>query len=102
MLLNSIEYTQTALDELDKLIGHIYEDSPKRASLYFHRLTKAINNLSASPLIGVMCSKKKIQADCRILIVDNYLVFYYYVPQNQLVKILHIVYGNIEYQKLFD
>lgn len=101
MLLNSIEYTQNALDELDELIGYIYEDSPQRAESYFKRLEKAITNLSTSPLIGVSCPKKKIQADCRILIVDNYLVFYHYASRNQLVKILHIVYGNIQYQKLF-
>ena len=102
MLLTSIEYTQTALDELDGIIEHIYQDSPIRAESYFKRLDKAIDNLSQSPLIGVVCSKKNIQADCRILIVDNYLIFYHYAPQNQLVKILHIVYGNIEYQKLFN
>lgn len=52
MLLNSIEYTQTA--------------------------EKVIDNLSISPLEG------------------------YCAPQNQLVKILHIVDGNIQCQKLFS
>lgn len=99
--MNSIEYTQSALDELDEIIGNIHEDSPQRAEAYFHRLSEAIDNLSFSPLMGVQCSVKKVRADCRILIIDNYLVFYHYAPQNRLVKILHIVYGNIQYQKLF-
>jgi plasmid stabilization system protein ParE len=87
---------------LDEIIENIYKDSPQRAESYFHRLSEAIANLSSSPLMGIQCSAKKVQADCRILIVDNYLVFYHYTAQNQLVKILHIVYGNIQYQKLFN
>lgn len=99
--MNSIEYTQTALDELDDVIEHIYQDSPARAASYFKRLEKAIDNLAHSPLVGVMCSKKNIEADCRVLIIDNYLIFYHYAPKSQLVKILHVVYGSIQYQKLF-
>jgi len=100
--LNKIEYTQDSLDELDELIAHIYQDSPSRAKSYLTRIEKAISNLSIFPNVGVMCSKKHINVDCRILIVDNYLVFYHYAQQYKLVKILHIVYGNIQYQKLFS
>jgi len=99
--LNEIEYTQDSLDELDELIAHIYQDSPSRAKSYLTRIEKAISNLSIFPNVGVMCGKKQIDVDCRILIVDNYLIFYRYLQDKSLVKVLHIVYGNIQYQKLF-
>jgi len=99
--LTTIEYTQTALDEFEALIDHIYQDSPQSARSYFYRLEKAIANLSHTPLIGVVCSKKKIKSDCRILIVDNYLIFYHYNPSISLIKILHLTYGNVNYKKLF-
>lgn len=100
--MNKIEYTRDFLDELDEVIAHIYQDSPSRAKSYLARIEKVISNLSIFPNVGVMCSKKHIDVDCRILIVDNYLIFYHYSPQECLIKILHIVYGNIQYQKLFS
>lgn len=99
--MNTIEYTQTAIDELDELIQNIYDDKPSIAQTYFERLEKAIDNLGHSPLMGIECTKKNIRANCRILIVDNYLVFYSYNSDVNHIKILHIVYGNVNYQRLF-
>lgn len=99
--MNTIEYTQTAIDELDELIQNIYDDKPSVAQTYFERLEKAIDNLAYSPLMGVECTKKNIRVDCRILIVDNYLIFYSYNPSLNHIKILHIVYGNVDYQRFF-
>ena len=100
--MNTIEYTQTAIDELDELIQKIYDDKPSVAQTYFERLEKAIDNLAHSPLMGVECIKKNIRANCRILILDNYLVFYSYNLTANHIKILHIVCGNVHYQRLFD
>lgn len=99
--MNTIEYTQTAIDEFQELIQNIYDDKPSVAQTYFERLEKAIDNLAYSPFMGVECTKKNIRANCRILIVDNYLVFYSYNSDVNSIKILHIVYGNVNYQKLF-
>jgi len=99
--LTTIEYTQTAIDEFDDLIQNIYDDKPTAAQSYFERIEKAIDNLAYSPLLGVECTRKNIKADCRILIVDSCLVFYFYNPQLNHIKILHIVYGNVHYQRLF-
>ena len=97
----TIEYTQSAIDELDELIQTIYDDKPTVAKSYFERLEKAIENLASSPLMGVECARKNIKADCRILIVDNYLIFYTYNANSKHIKILHIAYGNVDYQRFF-
>lgn len=99
--MTTIEYTQTAIDDFGELIQNIYNDKPTAAKAYFERVEKAIENLAFSPLMGVECTKKNIKANCRILIVDNYLVFYTYNSKIRQIKILHIVYGNVEYQKFF-
>lgn len=99
--MTTIEYTQTAIDDFGELIQNIYNDKPTAAKVYFERVEKAIENLAFSPLMGVECTKKNIKANCRILIVDNYLVFYTYNSKIRQIKILHIVYGNVEYQKFF-
>jgi plasmid stabilization system protein ParE len=99
--LTTIEYTQTAIDDFGELIQNIYNDKPTAAKAYFERVEKAIENLAFSPLMGVECSKKNIKANCRVLIVDNYLVFYTYNSKIRQIKILHIVYGNVEYKKFF-
>lgn len=81
----------------------IAKDSPQRASDYVRFLQKEIAILADFPKIGVNCKRKRIRRDCRILIIENYLVFYSVDETAQSVAIGRVLHGSVKYEskKLF-
>ncbi len=49
--------------------------------------------------MGVSCKAKGINKDCRILIFENYLIFYKFGGGNEVI-ILRILYGSRDYRDL--
>jgi plasmid stabilization system protein ParE len=56
-----------------------------------------IEILQHSPLIGVECRHKKINQDCRVFIVDSYLVFYSVVGDEVLIR--RILHSSVDYEE---
>ena len=63
-------------------------------------MRSAIENLIMSPYIGVNCKAKGIDRDCRILIFENYLIFYQIDEDDNEITILRILHGSKKYQDL--
>ena len=76
MLPAKLIYTIKAEDDLDSIFDYIAKDSPENALNYIDKIKSAIEHLATSPFIGVHCRSKGIDRDCRILIFENYLVFF--------------------------
>ncbi|RLC11883.1 MAG: hypothetical protein DRI57_18330 [Deltaproteobacteria bacterium] len=53
-----------------------------------------------SPYMGVSCRAKGIDRDCRILIFENYLIFYEVDEADKEILILRILHGSRKYQEL--
>ncbi len=97
----NIYYSEESLCDLTNIFDFIANDSYAQAIKYIDRLENAISQLKDHPNIGVSCKKKLIRHDCRILIVDSFLVFYKYFETKQKVIIYRILRDKQSYQELF-
>ncbi len=96
-----LTYTCKAEEDLDSIFAYIAENSPANASNYIEKMRSAIENLIISPHMGVSCKAKGINRDCRILIFENYLIFYQVDEDDNEITILRILHGSRKYQNLF-
>ncbi len=94
-------YTSDAENDLDSIFCYIAEKNPTNASDYIERMRSVIKNLSISPYMGVDCKTKGINRDCRILIFENYLIFYQFGEDDDEIEILRILRGSRKYQDAF-
>ena len=71
-----IKYSEQSILDLEAIAEYISKDSVSRALSYAYFLKTKIELLATSPCMGVECKYKKVYQDCRIYIIDSYLVFY--------------------------
>ena len=71
-----IKYSEQSILDLDDIVAYISKDSIDRALSYVDFLKIKIELLASSPYIGVECKYKEVHKDCRVYIIDSYLVFY--------------------------
>ena len=64
----------------------IYTDKPHSAIEFIDKLDTFIMLLEDNPYMGIACKEKNISQDCRVLIYENYLIFYT-VADNEVVII---------------
>ncbi len=93
-------YTCKAEDDLDSIFDYIAENSAENALNYINRVQSAIENLLTSPYMGVSCRSKGIDRDCRILIFENFLIFYQVNEADNEIMILRILHGSRKYKDL--
>ena len=92
----NISYTQLAQEDLFKLFELITEDKPTVAVEYITKLEKYIELLQINPELGLVCKNKNINKDCRILIYDDYLIFYR-INNDDNILIIRILNSKINY-----
>ena len=71
--------------------------SISRALAYADFLKTKIKLLASSPYIGIECKYKKVYQECRVYIVDLYLVFYSVKENNIIIR--RILNSAIDYTK---
>ena len=84
-----IKYTKTAFNDLDKIFKLIFEDKKNVAIEYINKLRKYIKLLEKNPYMGVDCKNKHRNKKCRIIIFENYNI--YYSIEKDYIKILKII-----------
>ncbi|MEW6551036.1 MAG: type II toxin-antitoxin system RelE/ParE family toxin [Campylobacterota bacterium] len=90
-----IKYSEQSILDLNAIIEYISKDSVRRALSYADFLKTKIELLISSPYIGVECRHKKVYQDCRVYIVDSYLVFY--TVQESTIIIRRILNSAVNY-----
>ena len=98
--MHNIRYTELAEADLFELFQSIYADKPMAAVEYVDRLDKFIALLEDNPYMGVACKQKNIDRDCRVLIYENYLIFY--TVQKDEVVIIRILNAHNSYTGKID
>lgn len=93
----NIRYTELAEADLAELFDLIYSDKPTVAVEFLHKLEIFISLLEANPMMGVECKKKNVHKECRVLIYENYLIFYT-ITDNEVI-ILRILNEHYRYEK---
>ena len=96
----NIRYTELAEADLNGLFHIIYEDKPMSAIEYIDKFDKFITLLEENPFMGIECKHKKIDKDCRVLVYENYLIFYT-VKQEEIV-IIRILNAHNDYNDKID
>ena len=94
-----LEYSEQSIVDLDDIIEYIAKDSISRALQYIDKMKSKIELLVHAPNMGVACKAKKINHDCRILIFEDYLVFYTVKEKNIQVK--RVLHGSVNYRDTF-
>ena len=87
----TIRYTHLAEADLAKLFQLIYEDKPDAALSFLDKLDAFISLLAEHPKMGVECKKKKLNKGCRVLIYEEYLIFYSIDESAKEIIILRIL-----------
>lgn len=94
-----IGYLPIAVQDLDDIFDYICQDDPVAASDLLDRLDTTIGELASYPRLGTVPADLRLQQlGYRVLIVDNYLVFYVIVGDN--VEIRRIIHGKQRYSFL--
>ena len=93
-----IIYLEKAYLDLETILDYIAEDSPSRANEYLQFLNNEILKLADFPKIGVLCKRKRIRRDCRVFIIENYLVFYKIDKTSQSIIIGRILHHTVNYR----
>ena len=97
--MHNIRYTQLARDDLFNIFEIIASDKQSVAIEYIFKLEEYIELLESNPKMGVECKKKNINQNCRVLIYQNYLIFY--ILQKNEVHILRVLNSKRDYKKYF-
>ena len=92
-------YLPIAYNDLDVIVEYILEDNPTAALETVERIQEAIEKLKTFPNIGSIPKDFRLeQLGNRMLIVDDYLVFY--VIDEDVVRIRRILHGSRNYSYL--
>jgi addiction module RelE/StbE family toxin len=94
-----IEYLPSSAKDLTEIVDYIKIDSPQSALNFLDKIDESISHLEQFPFIGVIPKDIRLQSlGYRILIIDNYLVFY--VVFDDIVEIRRIISGKRKYEFL--
>jgi len=94
-----IRYLSTAQKDLEEIFDYIKRDNPSAALSLIERVDQAISQLALNPELGVVPKDDRLKKlGYRMLIMDNYLVFY--VVKAKAVQIRRIVHGSRQYSFL--
>ncbi len=94
-----IEYLPGAQKDIINIVDYIKLDNPSAALNFLDKLDESISKLADFPLLGIGPKDSRLQLlNYRMLIVDNYLVFY--VLKDDTVEIRRVIHGKRKYDFL--
>lgn len=95
---HKIYFLSKAQEDLEAILDFIAQDSLTRAQDYLQFLQTAINKLADFPKLDVTCKRKHIRRNCRVLIIENYLVFYKIDESSQSILIGRVLHHSVNYK----
>lgn len=96
-----IKFLQSALDDLEEIVLYIAADD-KYAAIEFHdKIINKSKKLVEFPRLGRVVSEKKMkEKGYRMLLVENYMIFYRII--NTEIIIYRVLHGSRNYPRLFN
>jgi addiction module RelE/StbE family toxin len=74
---HKIRYLPIAQQDLIEIFDYIREDNPSAAATFIEKIDKSISKLESFPQLGVVPKDDRLEfLAYRMLVIDNYLVFY--------------------------
>ena len=94
-----LSYLSAAVSDLEEIITYIRVDSPKAAFKMVEKINDSISKLQYFPESGTVPRDKRLKKlGYRIIVVDNYLVFY--TIKDNVVEIRRVRHGMRNYKFL--
>ncbi|HOR85469.1 MAG TPA: type II toxin-antitoxin system RelE/ParE family toxin [Bacillota bacterium] len=94
-----IEYLPSSAKDLTEIVDYIKIDNPQSAMNFVEKVDESISSLERFPFLGVVPKDIRLQnLGYRMLIIENYLVFY--VVLDDIVEIRRITSGKRKYDFL--
>ena len=91
-----IRYLETAVRDLEDIFDYIAKDRSTAAVSLLDKLDQTISQLADHPELGVVPKDDRLKRlGYRMLIIENYLVFY--VTKVETVQIRRIIHGARQY-----
>lgn len=98
---NSIRYLSSAEKDIEDIFDYISRDNPSAASNILEKFDKTITKLASHPFLGIIPNDIRLKRlGYRMLIIDNYLVFY--VVKKTTIQIRRIIHGARQYKFLVN
>jgi toxin ParE1/3/4 len=95
-----ISITEAAEQDLTEIIEYISSDNPSAALKLADKIDESIVKLEDFPQIGVIPKNRRlVRRGYRMLIIDNYLVFYV-IMDDETVEIRRIISDKRDYEFL--
>ena len=96
---HKIKYLPIAQQDLIDIFDYIREDNPSAAKKFIDKINKSISKLETFPQLGVVPKDDRLELlGYRMLVIDNYLVFY--VVKGNIVEIRRVIHGSRRYSFL--
>jgi toxin ParE1/3/4 len=90
-----------SLADLISIFDYVAADNPDRATELIERLIQKITSLEEFPLLGKVPKDSQLRAKgYRVLVVDDYLIFY--AVKGQAVRIKRVLHGARDYASLIE
>ena len=94
-----IQYLEIAKNDLDQIFEYILKDNPSSAIEILNEIDDAVSKLTVFPELGTQPKDDKLKAfGYRILVINNYLVFY--IIKEKFVEIHRVLHSNRDYNNL--
>ncbi|QGP92813.1 ParE toxin of type II toxin-antitoxin system, parDE [Neomoorella glycerini] len=101
MAKHKIVYLAQAQEDLLDIFDYIRRERPQAAERILQLFDKKISHLADFPLMGCRPRDERLKKlGYRVLIVDNYLVFY--VVKENMVEIRRVIHGRRRYAFLLQ
>lgn len=95
-----LTYLPAAVRDLEEIVDYVRRDSLERATKLLDKLEAEIGRLARFPRLGVVPRDQHLaRKGYRVLIIENYLVFY--VANRKTVRIRRVIHGARRYEFLF-
>lgn len=99
--MKQVKLTEKFLDELKSITTYIIQNSQSEVPglKFYEGIQHSVMNLKDFPELGVVPRYRALRLkDFRVLIVENYLVFYRI--EEEIVMVYHIVHAKQDYKNL--
>ena len=97
----NIKYLPSAQQDLNEIISYLQTDSPEYGEKLIDKIDNEISQLKSFPYKGKTPEDENLKNKrYRMIIIDNYIIFYVIFENDETVEIRRIIHGKRRYKFL--
>jgi toxin ParE1/3/4 len=96
-----IIYYPAAINDIKSILDYISTDNPSAGISFIEKINTTIGQLSQFPLLGSIPKDTILQSkNYRMLIIDNYIAFYFADENKKVVEIMRVLSSKQNYKTI--